>query len=90
MLSGELLRSCHIILIGEYRLIIDPQVVGHGQQVFAEGMPCARLELTESEVAKTGGIMATYRNAVQRWNSTHDAEFLRRAAPAGSQVEPQR
>lgn len=65
--SGELLRSLmphH--LVDEYRLIIHPLVLGGGQRLFDQGVPCARLQLVESEVTKTGAILATYRETVQR------------------------
>ena len=63
--SGQLLRSLmphH--LMDEYRLIIHPLVFGRGQRLFEQGVACARLQLAESEVTKTGAILATYRDTV--------------------------
>jgi dihydrofolate reductase len=47
-------------LIDEYRLMIDPLVVGGGKRIFgADGM-LRPLRLVESEATTTGAIVATY------------------------------
>jgi dihydrofolate reductase len=48
-------------LIDELRLFIFPVVLGTGKRLFDGGAVPAGLEVTRSEVASTGVIMATYR-----------------------------
>jgi dihydrofolate reductase len=49
-------------LVDEYRLMIDPLVMGGGKRLFREG---ARrpMRLVESQVTTTGAILATYATA---------------------------
>ncbi|HEU4658610.1 MAG TPA: dihydrofolate reductase family protein [Capillimicrobium sp.] len=48
-------------LIDELRLFIFPVVLGHGKRLFEDGARPEGLELTRSQTAPTGVIMATYR-----------------------------
>jgi dihydrofolate reductase len=47
-------------LIDEYRLMIDPLVLGEGKRLFREGGPRGALRLISSEVTGTGAVIATY------------------------------
>lgn len=47
-------------LIDEYRLMIDPVVVGGGKRLFRDGGALRRLRLVDSQVTATGAIIATY------------------------------
>jgi dihydrofolate reductase len=47
-------------LVDEYRLMIDPLVVGGGKRLFRDSRAPKPLRLTESKVTSTGAILATY------------------------------
>jgi dihydrofolate reductase len=47
-------------LVDEYRLMIDPLVVGGGKRLFRDDGSLRPLELVDSEVTTTGVILATY------------------------------
>jgi dihydrofolate reductase len=47
-------------LVDEYRLMIDPLVVGGGKRAFPDDGALRSLRLVESEVTTTGAIIATY------------------------------
>jgi dihydrofolate reductase len=50
-------------LIDEWRLMIDPLVLGGGKRVFPDDGEKRPLRLVESEVTTTGAILATYARA---------------------------
>jgi len=51
-------------LVDEFRLMIDPVVLGTGKRVFGDGRGGPRsLQLVDSQVATTGAILATYTRA---------------------------
>jgi dihydrofolate reductase len=47
-------------LVDEYRLIIDPLILGKGKRLFADVGPRRALRLVESRATSTGAILATY------------------------------
>jgi dihydrofolate reductase len=47
-------------LVDEFRLMMDPLVVGGGKRLFGDGNPIRALRLVESQVTGTGAIIATY------------------------------
>ena len=47
-------------LVDEYRLMIDPLVLGEGKRLFRETGALKSLQLVKSQVATTGAIVATY------------------------------
>jgi dihydrofolate reductase len=47
-------------LVDEFRLMIDPLIVGGGKRLFRDGYPLKPLRLLESRVTSTGAILATY------------------------------
>ena len=47
-------------LVDEYRLMIDPLVLGQGKRLFRETGALKSLRLVKSQVATTGAIVATY------------------------------
>lgn len=47
-------------LIDEYRLMIDPIVLGSGKPLFQDADELQRLRLVESEPTSTGAILVTY------------------------------
>jgi dihydrofolate reductase len=47
-------------LVDEYRLMIDPVVVGGGKRLFRDDSTLRSLRLAKSEVTTTGAILATY------------------------------
>ena len=47
-------------LVDEYRLMIDPLVLGEGKRLFRETGALKSLRLVKSQVATTGAIVATY------------------------------
>jgi dihydrofolate reductase len=47
-------------LVDEYRVMIDPVVVGGGKRLFRDGGALRPLRLVESQVTTTGAILATY------------------------------
>jgi dihydrofolate reductase len=64
--SATLARSLiELDLIDEFRLMIDPLLVGGGKRLFPEDGTLRPLELVESEVVSTGATLATYAPAAQ-------------------------
>jgi dihydrofolate reductase len=47
-------------LVDEFRLMIDPVVLGGGKRIFREDGSLRTLRLVASEVTTTGAILATY------------------------------
>jgi dihydrofolate reductase len=47
-------------LVDEYRLMIDPLVVGGGKRLFRDDSALKPLRLVESQTTSTGAILATY------------------------------
>src|SRR5438093_3483428 len=47
-------------LVDEFRLMIDPLVVGGGKRIFREDGALRSLPLVDSQVVSTGAIIATY------------------------------
>jgi dihydrofolate reductase len=47
-------------LVDEYRLMIDPLVVGGGKRLFPEDGALSELKLLDSKTTETGAILATY------------------------------
>jgi dihydrofolate reductase len=47
-------------LVDEFRLMIDPLVVGGGKRLFRDDGALRSLRLVESEVTTTGAILAAY------------------------------
>lgn len=47
-------------LVDEYRLMIDPLILGEGKRLFRETGALKSLRLVKSQVATTGAIVATY------------------------------
>ncbi len=47
-------------LVDEYRIMIDPLVVGGGKRLFPENGALKELKLLNSKATKTGAILATY------------------------------
>jgi dihydrofolate reductase len=47
-------------LVDEYRLMIDPLVLGNGKRIFGDGATRRALRLIGSQVTTTGAILATY------------------------------
>jgi dihydrofolate reductase len=47
-------------LLDEVRAMIDPLVVGAGKRLFGDGNPIRALRLVESQVTRSGAIIATY------------------------------
>jgi dihydrofolate reductase len=47
-------------LVDEFRLMIDPVVLGGGKRIFRDDGSLRPLRLVNSEVASTGAILATY------------------------------
>jgi dihydrofolate reductase len=47
-------------LVDEFRVMIDPVVVGDGKRLFPEADSIKHLRLVESQVTSTGAILATY------------------------------
>ena len=59
--SGVLIESLlPLALIDGYVLMIHPIVLGAGRRLFPDGGPPTMLELTGSETASTGVLIATY------------------------------
>ncbi len=50
-------------LADEFRLMIDPVLVGGGKRVFLDDGVLRQLRLTHSQVTATGAILATYARA---------------------------
>jgi dihydrofolate reductase len=47
-------------LVDEYRMMIDPLVVGGGERLFPEDGALNELKLLDSEATETGAILARY------------------------------
>jgi dihydrofolate reductase len=47
-------------LVDEFRLMIDPVLLGGGKRLFADDAKLRRLRLVDSHVTTTGAILATY------------------------------
>jgi dihydrofolate reductase len=47
-------------LVDEFRLMLDPLTLGGGKRIFREDGSLRELRLVDSEVTKTGAILATY------------------------------
>jgi dihydrofolate reductase len=47
-------------LVDEFRMMIDPLVLGGGKRLFRDGGPYKPLRLVESQATTTGAILATY------------------------------
>jgi dihydrofolate reductase len=47
-------------LVDEFRVMIDPVVVGGGKRIFREDGALRPLRLVDSQVTTTGAIIATY------------------------------
>jgi dihydrofolate reductase len=47
-------------LVDEFRLMIDPLVVGGGKRIFADDAALRQMRLVESQATTTGAILATY------------------------------
>jgi dihydrofolate reductase len=47
-------------LVDEYRLMIDPLILGAGKRIFQEDGTSQALELVDSKTTKTGAVLATY------------------------------
>jgi dihydrofolate reductase len=47
-------------LVDEYRLMIDPLILGGGKRIFPDGGVGSPLRLVDSQVTTTGAIVATY------------------------------
>jgi dihydrofolate reductase len=62
--STELVRTLiDRDLVDEFRVMIDPLVVGGGKRIFRDDGKLAPLRLVESQVTTTGAILATYATA---------------------------
>jgi dihydrofolate reductase len=53
-------------LVDEFRLLIDPLVVGGGKRIFRDDGALRPLRLVDSQVTSTGAIIATYAPAGRR------------------------
>jgi dihydrofolate reductase len=47
-------------LVDEFRVMIDPLVLGGGKRIFGDDGTCRPLRLLDSRVTSTGAILATY------------------------------
>jgi dihydrofolate reductase len=57
-------------LVDEFRLMIDPLVLGAGKRLFADDGSLRKLQLVESQLTTTGAILATYTVAESSWPSS--------------------
>jgi dihydrofolate reductase len=59
--SAELVRSLiEHDLVDEFRMMIDPLVVGGGKRIFRDDGALRPLRLVDSQVTTTGAVLATY------------------------------
>jgi dihydrofolate reductase len=59
--SGQLVQTLmQNDLVDEYRLMINPIVLGNGKRLFRDGSPKTSLRLVDSETSKTGVLIVTY------------------------------
>jgi dihydrofolate reductase len=62
--SGELVQTLmQHDLVDEYRIMINPIVLGSGKRLFREGSPKNELELVDSKTSSTGVLIVTYKRA---------------------------
>jgi dihydrofolate reductase len=62
--STELVRSLmEFELVDEFRLVIDPILLGGGKRIFREDSSLRPLRLVDAQIASTGAILATYARA---------------------------
>jgi dihydrofolate reductase len=62
--SSELVKTLvEHDLVDEFRMMIDPLVVGGGKRLFPEDGALNELKLVDSEATETGAILATYEAA---------------------------
>ena len=62
--STELVRMLmEYDLVDEFRLMIDPVVLGGGKRIFRDDGSLRPLRLVDSKVTRTGAILATYARA---------------------------
>jgi dihydrofolate reductase len=62
--SGELVQTLmRHDLVDQYRLIINPIVVGTGKRLFRDGGQRTPLRLVDSTISSTGQVIATYLRA---------------------------
>jgi dihydrofolate reductase len=60
--SGELVQTLvEHDLVDEYFLALYPIVLGNGKRLFRESEHAKKLELVDSKVTTTGGVLLTYR-----------------------------
>jgi dihydrofolate reductase len=52
-------------LIDEFRVMIDPLLVGGGKRLFADDGALRRLRLTDTQATTTGAILATYERSAE-------------------------
>ena len=50
-------------LVDEFRLVIDPILLGGGKRIFREDSSLRPLRLVDAQIASTGAILATYARA---------------------------
>jgi dihydrofolate reductase len=50
-------------LVDEFRLLVHPIVLGHGRQLFTEGVPTISLTLEDQQTFSSGVLGLTYRRA---------------------------
>jgi dihydrofolate reductase len=63
--SADLVRTLVAYdLVDEYRLMIDPLVLGGGKRLFADDGHLRPLRLVDANVTTTGAILATYARAL--------------------------
>jgi dihydrofolate reductase len=58
--SMELVQTLMEHLVDQFRVMIDPVVVGGGKRVFRDDGALRPLRLLDSHVTTTGAILATY------------------------------
>ena len=59
--SGQLVKTLIANdLVDRYRLMVYPVILGVGKKLFPEGLPDARLKLTDSFATKGGVLILTY------------------------------
>ncbi|HEX9249007.1 MAG TPA: dihydrofolate reductase family protein [Gemmatimonadaceae bacterium] len=70
--SAKLVQSLiDFDLVDEFRVMIDPLVVGGGKRIFGDDGALRPLHLVESRVTTTGAILATYAPAKPKKNVRH-------------------
>jgi dihydrofolate reductase len=61
-------------LVDEYRLLVDPVVLGTGKRLFAEGTAPAAMRLTSVRPTSTGAVFCTYERAGRPSYGSFDLE----------------